>query len=175
MGPGGGMGGGGGGMGAGGMGGMGGGGGGMGGGGMGGGGGPRCKRNLTTLVGKLDVVRQGIKFELTDEQVAKLTPQLADLDQVEKITEEEAQERVDSLEAILTDEQKETLARFDLPRSGRGGRQGGGGGMGGGGPPPDYNPFQMEANQSRLHSLIERLNGGNTEKDTPAESVEGSG
>lgn len=154
-------------------GGMGGGGGGAGMGG-GGGGGPRGKRNLTALVGKLDLISK-ISFQLEGDQPAKLAQQLADLEQPEKkITQEEAQQRVDAIEAILTDQQKETLAQFDLPRA----RGGGGGGPGGGGPsgppagqppPPDMpggggqgedsNPFQEETNQARLQSLLGHLKG----------------
>ena len=157
-------------MGGGGMGGGGMGGGGMGGGGMGGGG-PRGKRNLTTLVGKLNLASKGISFQLDGEQTARLAAQLADLDQPEKMTQEEAQERCDALETILTDEQKETLAQFEVPRGGQGSGGGGGrpagggpvpagggaGATGGGGASDDDNPFQQETNQTRLHSLLDRL------------------
>lgn len=176
---------GGGGMGGSGMGGSGMGGGGMGGGGMGGGG-PRGKRNLTTLVGKLDLASKGIPFQFDQEQSTKLTAQLGQLEHPETMTQEEAQERCDAMEAMLTDEQKETLASFELPRAGRGvGGGGGAGGMGGapggGGPPPatggapgagapdDSNPFQDETNQTRLHSLLDRLKG--TAGDTADEAI----
>jgi hypothetical protein len=173
---------GGGGMGGGGMGGGGMGGGGMGGGGMGGGGGAaRGKRNLTTLVGKLDLISKGLSLDLSGEQSAKLAAQLAELDQSENMTQDDAQDRLDALESILTDEQKESLAQFDMPRGGRAGGAGGmppgGGGMSGGGGPPmgggmqrgggapdDSNPFQEEANQSRLHSLVARLKTADSER-----------
>lgn len=158
--------------------------GGMGGGGMGGGGGApaRGKRNLTALVGKLDLISEGLSLELNGEQSAKLAAQLATLDQPDNMTQEEAQDRLDALETVLTEEQKDILAQFEMPRAGRagGGGMGGGppgGGMGGGGmgggPPggggatDDSNPFQEEANQERLHSLVNRLQGAGTPQ-TPA-------
>ena len=187
---------GGGGMGGGGMGGGGMGGGGMGGGGMGGGGGgARSKRNLTSLVGKLDVVSRGISFQLDDEQSAKLAAQLAELNQPETMTQEEAQERLDALEAILTEQQKETLTQFELPRppGGQGGGGGGGpggggpggggppgggmgggmmGGMGGGGAPDDSNPFQQPINHARLQSLLDRLKGSSAPTTATTEKAE---
>ena len=178
---------------------MGGGGGGMMGGGMGGGGGgmmggggggSRGKRNLTALVGKLDLAGKGISVQLDSEQSAKLAAQLAELEQPEKMSQEEAQERCDALEDLLTDEQKATLALFELPRAGRGG--GGGGMMGGGRPggmaggppggmpgmggppggdqPDDSNPFQDEGNRDRLRSLLDRLKGAPTEEPSAAEA-----
>ncbi|HWB13638.1 MAG TPA: hypothetical protein VG826_30715 [Pirellulales bacterium] len=157
----------------------------MGGGGMGGGGGgggARGKRNLTSIVGKLDLASKGISFRLDEEQSAKLAEQLAKLEEGEKMTQEEAQERADAIEALLTDEQKETLAQFEVPRGSGGGGGGGGGSTGGpagggGGAPrvpgmggnpssseDDDNPFQQETNQSRLHSLRDRLNSAAPEK-----------
>jgi len=165
---------GGGGMGGGGMGGGGMGGGGMGGGGMGGTGGPRGKRNLATLVAKLDLASKRISCQFDSEQTAELAAQLAALSQPDKMTQDEAQELCDSLEAVLSDEQKETLALFELPR--------GAVSVGGGGKPPgrtedpnavppdDNNPFQQEANQTRLHSLLDRLKGPGAEKPTSAEA-----
>lgn len=170
------------------------GGGGMGGGGGGTGGGSRGKRNLTAIVGKLDLLSKGIPFQLDGEQSAKLASQLADLDQPDTMTQEEAQERVDGIEAILTDAQKDTLAQIDVPRGGAGGGQGGGGpgaqmaggapgGMGGGGGmagggrggPDDSNPFQQETNQTRLHSLLDRLKGATAETTPSSEKTEAEG
>ena len=124
------MGGGGMGMGGGGMGG-----GGMGGGGFGGGGGG--KRNLTSLVGKLELLsRADVKLhvELDAEQAKKVAAKLEELDKAEKMTAEEAQARLDSLEALLTPEQKSTLDLIGLP-FGRGGAGGGRGGLGAAGRP----------------------------------------
>jgi hypothetical protein len=124
-------------MGGGGMGGggMGMGGGGMGGGGMGGGGGG--KRNLTSLVGKLELLsRADVKLhvELDAEQAKKVAAKLEELDKAEKMTAEEAQAHLDSLEALLKPEQKSTLDLIGLP-FGRGGAGGGRGGLGAAGRP----------------------------------------
>jgi len=134
---------------------MGGGMGGMMGGGMMGGGGAREKRSLTALVGKLELLSKGLQFELDPGQAPKIAAKLAELDQAEKMTNEEAKAHLDAIEEVLTEEQKATLAAIDLPRGGPSGGRGMGGGMmggmgaaggppagpgalplGGGGPPP---------------------------------------
>src|SRR5579863_1409945 len=105
--------------------GMGGGGGGMGMGGMGGGGGGgggAGKRALTTLVGKLELLsRPDMKLhvELNAEQAKAIADKLAEFDKAEKMTGDEAQESVDSLEALLTPEQKEVVNAIGLPFGGR--------------------------------------------------------
>jgi hypothetical protein len=119
-------------MGGGGMGGMGGGGMGMGGG-MGGGGGGAGKRNLTSLVGKLELLSRSdvkLQVELNAEQAQKVAAQLQELDKAEKMTAEEAQTHLDALEALLTEEQKKTLGLISLP-FGRPGAGGGGRGAAG--------------------------------------------
>lgn len=145
---------------------------------MGGGNAPRGKRNLTTLVAKLDLASKGIPFQLDEKQSSTLAEQLALLEELDNMTQDEAQQRCDTLEETLTEDQKQTLGSFELPRPPR--SSGAGGGPGGGGPPPgaaggmppggpsgspvgaadDGNPFQEEVHQSRLHSLLERLKGG---------------
>ncbi len=181
-----------------GMGGMGGGGMGMGGG-MGGGGGGAGKRNLTALVGKLELLSRSdvkLQVELDAEQAKKIATQLQELDKAEKMTAEEAQTHLDSLESLLTEEQKKTLGLISLPfgRSGPGGGGRGaagrpgagsppppmagappggavppmmmGGGMGGGN--PDENPFSQETNQKRLHDLLARLAPSSSSTESPA-------
>lgn len=104
-------------------------GGGMGGGGMGGGGGG--KRNLTALVGKLELLsRNDLKLhvELDAEQSKTVAAKLEEISKAEKMTAEEAQSHLDALEGMLTAEQKTTMGMVSLPF----GRQGGGGGRGGG-------------------------------------------
>lgn len=173
--------------------------GGMGGGGMGGGmggGGGGGKRNLTSLVGKLELLSRAdlkLQVELDAEQAKKVAAKLQELDTAEKMTAEEAQSHLDALEGVLTEEQKQTLGLISLPfgrpgagGSGRGaaGRPGAGTppapvvggppggaappmGMGGmGGGAPDENPFTQETNQKRLRDLLGRL--------VPASSAEGS-
>jgi hypothetical protein len=144
---------------------------GMGGPGMGGGG-PSGKRNLTAFVGKVELLsRPNIQLTLDAEQQSKLAAELASLEQAEKMTDEEAQQHLESLEALLTPEQKEGLDAVSLPRRGGGAMGGGamgGGAMGGGGPmgapggmpgggDPEENPFAQETNQQRLHDLLARL------------------
>lgn len=128
-------------MGGGGMGGMGGGGMGMGGGMGGGGGGGAGKRNLTALVGKLELLSRSdvkLQVELDAEQAKKVATQLQELDKAEKMTAEEAQTHLDSLESFLTEEQKKTLGLISLPfgRSGPGGGGRGAAGRPGAGSPP---------------------------------------
>jgi hypothetical protein len=157
---------------------------GMGMGGMGGGGGGG-KRNLTALVGKLELLSRpslNLHLELAAEQVKKIAARLEELEKAETMTGDEAQSHLDALEELLTLEQKETLGLIGLPggRGGGGGgpgaagRPGGGGPPGAGGPPagggppmmgmmgmggapPDENPFTQESNQKRLRDLLSRL------------------
>jgi hypothetical protein len=153
--------------------------------GMGGGGpGAAGKRNLTSLVGKLELLsRANLKLhvELDADQVKSIAEKLAALDAAETMTFEEAQSQVDELEALLTAQQKEALSLIGLP----GGQRGGGGAPGAGGPPgaggrggppggappmgmmgmapppdPNANPFAQEANQKRLRDLLARLQPG---------------
>jgi hypothetical protein len=158
---------------------------GMGGPGMGGGG-PSGKRNLTAFVGKVELLsRPNIQLTLDAEQQAKLAAELATLEQAEKMSDEDAQQHLDALEALLTPEQKEGLDAVSLPRrgGGGGGPMGGGGMMGGGamgggamgapggmpgGGAPDENPFAQETNQQRLHDLLARLQPPAEEKTANA-------
>lgn len=167
-GPGGGPGGGSGGPGGGGAGGPGGGmGGGMMGGGPGGGGGggaAQAKRELTSFVGKLDLLSQGVRVELSATQSNELAEKLASLEKAEKMTSDEAKANFEALEAILSDEQKATLAKIELARPPR--AAGGGPGaptMGGPGAPEDLNPFQQDPNQQRLQDLLSRLQASSPE------------
>lgn len=148
------------------------------GGGMAGGGAnaPRSRRDLTTLVGKLEVLSRGLTLKLDDGQTAKIAVTLTALDQDDEMTEDAAKEHLDALEAILTEENKTTLGAIDLPRrapagrGGAGGPGGGPGGPGGGGPggmgggaggaggaPSTENPFKQEEQAKRLKSLRDRM------------------
>lgn len=150
------------GMGGGGMGGgpgMGGGGMGMGMGGPGMGGGPSGKRDLTAFVGKVELLsRPNIQLTLDAEQQAKLAAELQALEKAETMTDEDAQKRLETLQALFTPEQNDALEAVALPRRGRGGGAGPGGPGGpGAAPPADENPFAQEANQKRLHDLLSRV------------------
>jgi hypothetical protein len=160
------------------------------GGGFGGGGG---KRNLTSLVGKLELLSRpslNLHLELDAEQAKKIALKLEELEKAEQMTGDEAQTHLEVLEDLLTAEQKETLGLIGLPfgRPGGGtaGRPGGGGQPAGGGAgagrppaggppimgmmggPPDENPFTQEVNQKRLHDLLGRLS------PTPADAESAS-
>jgi hypothetical protein len=137
-------------------------GGGMGGGGFGGQ--PSPKRELTTLVRKLELLTGDVALKLSDEQSVSLVKVLAEIETPEMMTDEEAQSRFDGLMAVLDDAQKAKEAAIGLPRRPRGAGGGGpgGGGPGGGGPGgeganPDANPFREEANAKALNELRGRF------------------
>ncbi len=152
--------------------------------GMGGGpgGGANGKRSLTALVGKLELLSRPdltLRVELNAEQTEKVAAELAALNEAEKLTDDDAQSRLEVLEALLTAEQKAAIEAIGLPRPGAGGPPGGapgagppgaappmmgmgmpgggGGMMGMGGGAPDENPFAQETNQKRLKDLLARL------------------
>ena len=144
----------------------------------GGGGGARGKRNLTSLVAKLELLTGGsLHVELDSDQATKIAAALKQLDQAEGLNDEAALAQLQSLEAMLTPEQKAVVDSIGLPF---GGRPGGGMpsaaapsgsatggtsvappmmmGMGSGVPPdPNENPFHQEVNQKRLRDLLARL------------------
>ncbi len=150
--------------------------GGMGGGmgmGMGGMGGPQPKRDLTTLVRKLDLLTGDIAVTLTGEQAVAVNECLKDVEKPAKMSDDEAKAKHDKLLAVFSDAQKARFEQIGLPRpaptggaGGPGGMPGMGGpgmgksGMGGPGAPkqdPDQNPFQQDAQGKALKSLRERL------------------
>lgn len=125
---------------------------GMGGGmGMGGGGrGPNPKRDLTTLVRKLNLLTDDISLKLTPEQTTALLKGLNGVDAAEKFTDDDAKQMHEELSSILSDDQKAKLDAIGLPF----GRPAG---MGGGQPDPDANPFQQENNSKALKSFLARF------------------
>jgi hypothetical protein len=160
--------------------------GGMGGGGMGGMGmGPRPKRDLTTLVRKIDLLTGDIALTLTAEQTVAVNDCLKDLEKPAKMSDDDAKAKHDKLLALFNDTQKARFEAIGLPRpTGRPGGAGGPGGMpgmggagggpgmpgmggpggmpgmGGAGAPKqdeDQNPFQQEAEGKSLKTLRERL------------------
>lgn len=148
------------GMGGGGMGAM------MGGGGMGGGGrGPAPKRDLITLVRKLDLLTGNIGIKLDAEQTAAILKGLAAVEDLESMTDDDAKARIEELTALLKDDQKSQLDDVGLPFGGGGGGGGGpgrGGAPGGGGgiaAPPEFdtNPFKQENALKALKSFRGRF------------------
>src|SRR5205807_5943558 len=126
---------------------------GKGGGGGGGRGGPRPKKQLATLVDKLDVLTsKPLAIELSPEKKTKVGELLKGLDQKADLTDEEAKEKLDSLLDQVKD-QKSTLEAAGYRWPG----EGGGGGRGG---TPPANPFKEEANSQHLKALQERLAKG---------------
>jgi hypothetical protein len=104
--------------------------GGFGGGGPGGGG-PRARRDLTALIGKLALLTRGVQLNLDEEQKTNLASAIKSIDSDDEMTEEAAKELLDSINAILTSENNDVLASIELPRPARAGGAGGPGGMGG--------------------------------------------
>lgn len=125
---------------------------------MGGGGGqPQSKRQLTTLVRKLELLTGDVAITLSPEQTTAIQTALSELSAIEKLTDDEAKDKHEKLLALLDEQQQAKQEAIGLPF------RRGGGGMGGGAPPdPDANPFADEANAKALKSLRERLEGVKT-------------
>ncbi len=122
------------------------------------------KRNLTALVGKLELLsRDNLNLHLTfdQEQAQKISAELANLEAAKTLTDEEAQSRLEALQASLTPEQKETVDAIGWPRPAGGGGPGAGGGMGAAA--ADANPFAQETNENRLTELLGRLKSAASE------------
>lgn len=129
---------------------------------------PRPKRNLTTLVQKLDLLTGDIGITLTAEQAAAVNDCLQDVEKSAKMSDDEAKAKHEQLMAVLDENQRTRLAAIEIPQP-----AGGPGlmwpttgkpkpaGMMGGGPPvwedESQNPFQQAAEGKALKSLHERL------------------
>ena len=134
-------------------------------------GGPRPKRDLTTLVQKLDLLTGDVGIKLTAEQAAAVNDRLRDVEKSAKMSDDDAKAKHDRLMAVLNENQKARLEAIALPQPARSGGPGMGGHkpgmypgmpgcpmMGGGAPPtPDQNPFQQDAEGKAVKSLRERL------------------
>lgn len=145
--------------------------------GMGGGmGGPQPKRDLASLVRKLDLLTGDVAVTLTSQQAAAISDCLRDVEIAPTMSDDEAKQRHEKLLAVFSEEQKERFSAIELPR--RGGAPGGGPGMGGGmmgkggmggpmmgkggmggGPmqDPNQNPFQQDSVAKALKSLRGKL------------------
>jgi hypothetical protein len=130
---------------------------------MGGGGsrGPSPKRQLTTLVRKLELLTGDIAVAMTPDQSKAVRDLLADVMARDKLTDDEAKELHEKLLALLDENQQAKQEAIGLPfRRGGGGAGPGGGGPGdpGGAPPdPDANPFAEDENSNAAKKLTERL------------------
>ncbi|HJT31924.1 MAG TPA: hypothetical protein VJ783_07705, partial [Pirellulales bacterium] len=107
--------------------------------------------------GKLDLLSQGVRVELSATQSNELAEKLASLEKADKMTSDDAKANFEALEAILSDEQKATLATIELPRPPRAGGGPGAPTTGGPGAPEDPNPFLQDPNQQHLRDLLNRL------------------
>ena len=94
---------------------------------------PRPKRDLTNLVRKLELLTGDVGISLSGEQAAGVCNVLADAEKVETMSDDDAQDKLDKLLALLDKEQKARLEAVSLPRR-RGRGPGGGPGGPGGGP-----------------------------------------
>jgi hypothetical protein len=140
-------------------------------GGMGGGMmGPQPKRDLASLVRKLDLLTGEISITLAPNQAAIIVECLKDIDKAEELSDDDAKGKHEQILAALDERQKARLDAIGLPRpagrgaggpGGRGGGLGGpgmgGGGPGGGAPTPPANPFQQETDGKALASLLGKL------------------
>jgi hypothetical protein len=100
-------------------------------GGPGGGSAPRSRRDLTALIGKLEILTRGLHLDFDAEQKTKLALAIEAIDKDAEMTEEAAKEYLDTINEILTAEHADVLASIELPRAGRAGGAGGPGGQGG--------------------------------------------
>ena len=127
------------------------------------------KRQLTTLVRKLELLTGDIALTLSDDQAAAICGMLAEVEAADTMTDEEAQEKYDALLGVLNEDQTAKQEKIRLARS----PAGGGGGMPGmmGGPPPEdenANPFKEAPNAEAAAALSQRFGG---KEDPPAEDV----
>jgi hypothetical protein len=94
--------------------------GGGGGGGQGGAGGrpqgPPPQVTLASFVRKLEMLERGLSISLTADQAAKLRGALEEIDAEAELSREAAEEKLESLMSILSDEQKEVVESIELPR-----------------------------------------------------------
>ncbi len=134
------------------------------GGGPGGGRAPSPKRQLSTLVRKLELLTGDIAIRLAPPQAEAIGKTLAAVKAKDKMTDDEAKAAYEELLAALDEHQKSQQDAISLPfrRGGPGAGGPGGGGPGAGGPmvgpppAPDANPFADEEAAKALNSLIAR-------------------
>jgi hypothetical protein len=134
---------------------------------------PRPKRDLTTLVRKLDLLTGDIGITLTAAQAAAVNDRLRDVEKSAKMSDDDAKAKHDQLMAVLNENQKARLEAIGLPQPARSGGPGMGPdmpGMGGAMPgmaagssgaapkqDENQNPFQQDAEAKAVKSLRERL------------------
>jgi hypothetical protein len=115
-------------------------------------GGPQNKRQLTSLVGRMELLTRDnldLHVVLSADQAEKIAVRLKQLDEIARMSDADAELECQQLEELLTPEQRAILDTIGMPR---------GSGM----MPPgfgefDENPFALEVNHSRLRDLLGRL------------------
>jgi len=106
------------------------------------------KKQLVSIIAKIDVLVEPPKFKLTDEQKTKLLGALKDLDTLDKLDDEEAQKRLKVIHDVLKDDKAalEAVGHAFAPPSL--------------GPPTDKeldNPFSEEKLGNRLKAVKKAL------------------
>lgn len=162
-------------------------GGGRGGGGGGGGQQPAPGMMVARMVRNLGTVEKVQNRGLTPDQAKQILPVLNELKSADKLPEKDAQAKLDAIEKVLTQEQKDAMQSLTPQRGGGGGGGGfgggapggsgggrpssggpgggggfggGGSGFGGGGQQPDpEKPFASERNKQALDDLIGQVQG----------------
>jgi hypothetical protein len=116
--------------------------------------GPNNKAQLAGIVGKLvHLTQKPLAVTLSDDKRAKLREQLAGLEVMDELNDEEAKKRLEAvLDIVKGDKDTLVAAGYRWPDGGGPG----GGGPGGSGPPP-ANPFKERENADHLKALQERL------------------
>jgi hypothetical protein len=149
---------------------------------MGGGGGQQGPQTqLARLVRNLSTVEKVQGKGISSAQSGTLAPILKKIKSAEKLPEADAQARLDEINKVLTEDQKQALQALTPQRGGGGGGRGGGGGgmmggappgvsggpggggggmMGGGAPPDPEKPFASERNKQALDDLMAKVGGG---------------
>lgn len=115
-------------------------------------GGPQNKRQLTSLVGRMELLTRDnldLRVVLSADQAEKIAVHLKRLDEIARMSDADADLERRQLEELLTPEQRTILDTIGMPR--------GSGMMPPGSADFDENPFALEVNRSRLHDLLGRL------------------
>lgn len=114
-------------------------------------GGPNPKRDLTTLVRKIDLLTGDIGLKLSQEQGQSVSAALDGVENAEEMSDDDAKTKHDEILALLDEAQKTRLDAIGLPRPPRG--------AGGGGPPSaaPANPFRDERNEEAVKNLRQRF------------------
>lgn len=148
--------------------------------------GPQPKRDLATLVQKLDLLTGDIAITLTAEQATAVSDCLRDIEKPEKMSDDEAKAKRSKLIAVLTESQLDRLEAIAIPQPAAGSGPGTascpmmGGGMPGSTstaeaskPDPNQNPFQKDEEGEALLSLRERLAAAKAETKDMAKLPKG--